>query len=138
MLFQEFTAAITAAKAVKTTAKLVMDISKEFDQIDLKMKVIELVNQIGDLSDQLIELREKARLRDDYAFHKGVYWRLGPEAEGHDGRPLMTDEEPFCPRCYDVDGNAVHMQSINMEWHGKMFQCPQCKHMHPREGYPPG
>jgi hypothetical protein len=111
MPFAEIAAAIGGVKAAKDITKTLIDVSKGFEQAELRMKIIDLAAKLQDVTEELSELRLKLALREVMTFRDGVYWKDG------------DDEHPFCPRCFDVEGKAIHMHPDTPHW----WDCKACK-----------
>jgi len=65
----------------------------------VQMEGAKLAQENAELREELLTLKEAAKLRDVMVFHDNVYWMT------RDGK----EEGPFCPKCWDGDGKAVRM-----------------------------
>lgn len=130
-MIAEMSAAITAVKAVKDSAKYLADVSKSYDQVELRLKIVELVGQVTDLSDELNGLRQKLGVRESVNYVDGLYWKIGEENKG----------DPYCARCMEADDKLVHMMA-GEETAGPMSEgyffwgCISCKHQVRRNDLP--
>ncbi|MEK4434578.1 hypothetical protein [Paenibacillus sp. FSL K6-2862] len=50
-----------------------------------------------------------------FKFEDQVYWKKSD----------LTKENPYCPRCLDVENKKVHLSKISPKY--KNYQCPNCK-----------
>ena len=123
-MYAELSTAITGLKALKDVATGLVSAKTMVDQAELKLRVAEQLSKMADLTFELTELREKARLKEELTFADGVYWPLGEESEEGLGRRIKKDETPFCPRCFEVDGKAIHLISDGFQ---RAYLCPECK-----------
>lgn len=76
----------------------------------LELKTFALILQEENiaLKNEIKELRELRNLSAKMVFKKPFYFIDG-------------DEVPFCPKCWEADGKAIHMADF-----GKRFKCIQC------------
>jgi hypothetical protein len=97
---------------IKNTAdrelvKLILDLQRDFFAIESRN--LELASELTNLKQQL-ELSAKMHMRppSDYYFQDG-------------------DDSPFCPRCWEIDGNAVHLQAPVTSGGRIRRECPVCR-----------
>lgn len=65
---------------------------------NVQVECANLAEENARLRQELMDLREKTRARQEMEFRDNVYWRLSEDAR---------KEGPFCPKCLDGDGNLV-------------------------------
>jgi hypothetical protein len=117
----------TAAKAAISAAKDILSISGEFDKAELKLKAVELMNQVVKLAEEnsslhhrLIALNEQLNIKSELTLIGEVYFRKLPDG-GKDG--------PFCTRCYEAEGKLIRLPASAT----RIRTCPQCHGgKHPR------
>jgi len=108
--------------------KEVADLVKKFNDIDLNRRILNLENEVLDLSRDKRRLEEKVEeLERSLKFQKTLYfcepfYRAKAEAT------------PYCPSCWESKTLAVHVLFGRDEAGGSSaWKCPSCKH----EYYPP-
>lgn len=109
---------VTSVKVAIDGAKLFTDISKQYDQAELKLKIVELVSKLTSINQELLDLREQARLKEKLTFLHGAYFAPGDEGKR---------QYPICGRCFDVEGKAVHMRVSYQELGRLNYFCAHCK-----------
>lgn len=125
------TSAYTAIKAIKEIGGTLLNAKID---AEAKQRISEVVDKLGSVQDALFYIREelikiqdenqnlkakiksleeKLKIKGKLTYEKSYYWI------NDDG----TKSGPFCQRCYDVNGNLVHLQGGNNDaWH-----CCECK-----------
>lgn len=102
------------------TAKAAANILKEAGKIDEYRTILELLddllekrNKISNLNDEIVVLKQKLTVKDNYIFQNGAYFTKD------------TSDGPFCPSCYDLSFNAIRI----FKWDPKDIyaKCPVCK-----------
>jgi hypothetical protein len=76
--------------------------------LDLQQSSFALVEENHDLRVRVRDLEEALRRRESLTFREGYCWREG-------------DPIPFCPKCFEGDGKAVHLQGAD-----EYKRCLQC------------
>jgi len=101
------------------TIKDVVTVVQKADNIELVKQVLSLQSQALDMIEENRELRERVRvleatlnLAKKLSFRAPFYF-----AEGED--------VPLCPRCWEIDHRAVHLQGP-FRVTGLRWDCPQC------------
>jgi hypothetical protein len=100
-----------------STIKGISEIVKKYNDIDLMKKVVDLQSEVFDLQSENRSLREQLDTR--------VTMRMSGE-HGYfyqDGDPV-----PFCPKCWESGGKAIHLPNAKDfgSYHGRI--CRVCKH----------
>jgi hypothetical protein len=102
------------------TAKAAANILKEAGKIDEYRTILELLddllekrNQISNLNEEILALKQKLTVKNNYIFQNWAYYTKD------------TNDGPFCPSCYDSNFNAIRIfKSDPKNIHAK---CPVCK-----------
>ena len=84
--------------------------------VELEGDVIELTRQIRVLEQQNEELRSKLELSAKLTFREPFYY-------------APNDPVPHCPRCFEVDRRAVHLNHEFTNRQRTRYDCKQCKQM---------
>jgi hypothetical protein len=111
--------------------KEVADLIRKFNDIDLNRRIVNLENEVLDLSrdkrrleEKVEELERTLKLRKDLYFYEPFYWMKG-------------DTTPYCPRCWEAQNAAVHVtfgHDNNGNQAYSAWQCPSCQqHYYPKE-----
>jgi hypothetical protein len=100
--------------------KEVADLIKKFNDIDLNRRILNLENEVLDLSrekrradERVDELERALRLQKQLTFKAPFYW-------------LEGDDAPYCPGCWESKKLAVHLARNPI--HVGQRVCPACKH----------
>src|SRR5262245_53718421 len=122
---------LTAITQAIGIAKAVREIKGDFDQAELRAKMVEVMETLSDTKVALIEagdeMREKdkeiARLREAFARREDTVehggYRFLKNSKGNPrGRPI-------CTRCYEVDARI--MMTSRTDGERGTVVCPQCK-----------
>ncbi len=101
----------------KETAKLVqqlgnMDLYRQI--LDLQGEAMELTEQLRSKDEVIRVLQAKLEIKDKLVFVKWAYFM-----KNSDGQPIL--DEPYCPKCYDVDKVLCRLQPGTGYGH-----CPNC------------
>ncbi len=126
--------ALTAMKLGVDIAKAIGNVGHTYEKAELKSKINDLVEAIGDARMQVLDLQEqliaqheeiralratrdvKARLR----MHDGAYFLKDPAEGEHAG--------PFCPVCYAADGKLISVSELPSGYgHIGKYRCALCK-----------
>lgn len=118
-MIAEITGALAGAKAMKETAQTVLSISSEFDKVELRLQILQLIRQLEEHTIELTtakakvaELEGMLKLKPSLTFRNNAYWfKEGDKEEG-----------PICSRCWDADTLFVRMHTA-----GSIHFCPTCK-----------
>ena len=101
---------------VKEIANLV----KKIDDIDLYRRIIELESEIIELTRENHELKvdnhdlkEKLNLSEALVFRKPFYYK-------------ENDDTPYCPRCWEADRKAIHLNGPIEDMGDHYHFCPVC------------
>ena len=103
--------------------KDVAELVKKAGNIDLYQQITALESQLIDLTRtnrhlelENEELKAQLAIRAKMSF-KNPFWFV----EG--------DDVPCCPRCWEHDSKAIHVQGPMEVGSGTRYDCPQCKEM---------
>ena len=106
-----------AVQGIKEVANLV----KKFNDIELNRRILELENEVLDLSrekrrseERVEELERALRFNKELVFRGGFYW-------------LEGDGVPFCPACWDAKRLAIRIKRLPFPDRGHRCECPSCK-----------
>jgi hypothetical protein len=99
----------------------VSDLVKKFNDIELNRRILNLENEVLDLSrdkrraeEKVEELQRALKFSKELVLRDGFYW-----AEG--------DTTGFCTACWDAKHLAVHVTRLPLPVGNCRFQCPHCK-----------
>jgi len=114
---------VSAVENVKEIADLI----KKFNDIELNRRILNLENEVLDLSrekrradEKIEELERTLKLRKELYFFEPFYWNKG-------------DQTPFCPSCWETKTTAVHVTFGHDNDDDSVWRCPSCNHMnHPK------
>lgn len=99
----------------------VVNLGLELDKV--KPRLLEIEKKLDEAHHRIDQLEAKVDSAKDhqpvsnFTYHANLLW-------------LPDDPEPFCPRCREVDGKAVHM-FLDYDYAGTVKNhryCPQCKY----------
>jgi hypothetical protein len=109
---------VGAVENVKEVAEFI----KKFNDIELNRRILNLENEVLDLSrakryadEKIEELERTLRFKEKLTFRGSFYY-------------LEGDFEPFCPGCWDSKRIAAHL-GMNVAFPSQK-QCPVCKHIY--------
>jgi hypothetical protein len=115
-----------AVENIKEVAELV----KKFNDIELNRRILNLENEVLDLSrerrrseEKIEELERALKLKTQLYFSEPFYWMKG-------------DTTPYCPSCWEAKTIAVHLlfgcdnQDGTSGWN-----CANCKHNYWPQGH---
>jgi hypothetical protein len=101
------------------TLKDVVTLVQKADNIELVKQVLALQSQALETIEENRKLRERVRsLEDTLTVAKNLAFRA----------PFYYSEDdaiPLCPRCWEIDRRAVHLQGP-FRVTGSRWDCPQC------------
>ena len=98
---------IISNTADRELVKLILDLQKEIFAIESRN--LELASELASLKPQLdLPARMHTRLQSDYYFLDG-------------------DDVPFCPKCWESHGNAIHLQASVSAAGRTRRECRVCK-----------
>jgi len=102
--------------------KEIADLIKRFNDIELNRRILNLENEVLDLSHERRRAEEKVkdleralRFKGDLVFRTPYYWL--------DGDPV-----PHCSGCWESKNLAVHVLKVRIPGLGPQMQCPSCKY----------
>ena len=81
--------------------------------MELREATIELQEENIGLKQKIVELEEILNKKEKMEFRAPFYFMDG-------------DEVPFCPRCWEVENNAVHFPPPFNSSHGLVYTCSEC------------
>lgn len=90
--------------------------------VDVQMEGAKLAEENGRLRQELADLREQARTRQQMQYENNVYWRQTTEGKR---------EGPFCPKCLDGNNKPSRMSDFS-DFHA--WICPVCNCSIPKPG----
>ena len=100
--------------------KEVAELAKRQGNVDLYTRVLDLRIEMNEVNEEQLrlqlrvnELEEMIRTKEQMAFREPFWYREG-------------DETPHCPACYENNGRAIHLISLDCTSQGR-FTCPVCK-----------
>jgi hypothetical protein len=104
--------------------KEVADLVKKFNDIELNRRILNLENEVIDLSrdkrraeDKVEELEKALKFKGELTFRDPYYFVEG-------------DPSAYCPGCWDSKRMAVHIVTIKEPLKYDQQQCPSCKHFY--------
>ena len=125
-------ATITALNATIQVARGLAATSAELDKAELKMLIVNLVDQLVETKDALVDakealrekdeeircLKEAAEFKGDLIEYDGFQYKKGKNGE--------REGQPYCPNCQQSEEKWISLQldSDYVDW--RRF-CPQCK-----------
>jgi DNA repair exonuclease SbcCD ATPase subunit len=90
---------------------------------NVQMECVKLAEDNANLRQELIELREKQKTRQDMEHRDNAYWRR-LEGDKYEG--------PYCPKCLDGENKAARMSARDGD---NYWRCPVCDLPILRPGY---
>ena len=107
--------------SVVENMKDVADLVKKFNDIELNRRILNLENEVLDLSrekrraeERVEELERALKFSKELKFNTPFYW-------------LEGDSEPYCPACWESKHLAIH---VTTSWDPVRYthkECPACK-----------
>lgn len=104
-----------AIKDAIIVADRLRDIELKQRLADVQVECAKLAEENAKLRQELLDLREQAKTRQEMYYQNNVYWR-----QTADGKP----DGPFCPKCLDGNHKAARMSDYS-DWHA--WTCPVCE-----------
>lgn len=103
-----------AIKDIATVADRLRDAELKHRLADVQMEGAKLAEENARLRQELLDLREQAKTRQEMHYRDNVYWRQlgGGKSEG-----------PFCPKCLDGNGKTARMSDFA---DFQSWICPVC------------
>ena len=103
-----------------TVAKKANQLELEEQLVKVRAELVGIQNELTDKGQLIMRLREAAKLRPRVALNFSAYW----EWDANSGEYGL---HPYCTRCFDVDGLAVHLQEKPLDDNERSsYGCPQC------------
>lgn len=100
--------------------KDVAELVKKFNDIDLNRRILNLENEVLDLSrdrrraeEKIEELERTLKFKAELEFKEPFFWIKG-------------DTVPYCPRCWEEKRLAVHVTYSHKNSHGEYWNCKSC------------
>ena len=101
--------------------KEIADLVKKMGNIDLYKQIVELEGQIINLSREnhqlkvkLHDLEKRVQEEQVMTFRKPFFYK-------------DNDEEPYCPKCWEADHKAIHLDGPKEYTEGTCYLCLECK-----------
>lgn len=102
-------------------AKELADLIKKAGDVDLYRKIVELEGEIVELTrktrnqeEEIQKLKQLLATTEKMTFKKPFYF-------------LEDDPYPHCPKCWEVEKVAVHVDGPLQVVAGPRYDCPNCK-----------
>jgi hypothetical protein len=109
--------------SIINNAKEIADLIKKMGDIDLYRRIVELEGEIVDLTRakrdaeaEIERLRYTLKTKEQMSFKKPFYY-------------MVNDPVPYCPKCWEVNHVAVHMDGPIDVMAGPRYDCHNCKTM---------
>ena len=109
--------------------KEIADLIKKFNDIELNRRILNLENEVLDLSrdnrhaeERIAELERTLNFQKELTYKTPFYY-------------LVDDPAPYCPGCWDSKRKAVHLHRARKPLPiGDCMECPSCKHDYRNRG----
>ena len=102
------------------TAKKAANILKDAGKIEEYRTILDLLddlldkrNQIQNLNEEIVSLKQKLSVKEGYIYQNGAYYTKD------------TNDGPFCPSCYDLNFKAIRIFKADPT--DIYAKCPVCK-----------
>lgn len=118
-------AAITVATAAKNKDILAAMLEVQTGALELQEQLRTKEDTIRELKQEIRDLRDKEDLRSRMALDHHAYYMK--DASGR-----LNKKEPYCQRCFDVDGIACHLEKKH-----EFGICHNCKQRYELEDHTP-
>ena len=109
-----------------STIKHISEVVKKYNDIELMHQIVELHSEVFELQKENLALRK--RLDEREKMHMS-----GP----HGYFFLEGDEVPFCPKCWESDGKAIHLPVPKDYFAGHGRVCRVCRFQYIEDSLPP-
>ncbi|MFH1268995.1 MAG: hypothetical protein ABIK89_24985 [Planctomycetota bacterium] len=103
---------IDRIKDAATLLQMLATMEDKEKLIQLQTDALDLLARTQELEIENRQLQEKLKTKASLTFDKNACWAKDE-----------ADKGPFCARCWDVDGNLVHLHHQG----GANYYCVQCK-----------
>ena len=127
------TLAIITAKGVRESVKLLVEGASALDKAELRLRLVNVAGDLGDLALQVQDLQQYLRSKDaeieelkEAVRKKGAAFKLGDAYWIGDKHSIEPQDGPYCLRCFEVD-HAFRSLSRGYKHpfgHGK--ECAEC------------
>jgi len=106
---------------------------QKMGNMDLYRKIIELEGEVVGLTRENLEMEKKIEelntlleTKKAMTFRPPFYFQEG-------------DSQPFCPKCWEADRKAIHLDGPSDVLAGPRYDCPNCKNhfIYPRRSHIP-
>lgn len=114
--------------SILENAKEIAELVKKLGQIELYRKIVDLENEIGELS------RAKNKLESTVEDLKKL---LDKKQSLHFKEPFFYvdgDDVPFCPKCWESEEKAIHLTRSEWEKGITRHECKKCGFFHLPKG----
>lgn len=116
--------------ATKDLIKLVYDVLKEANRLDLAEEIVELRNNNLDLKEENLKLREaKTSLEEQLNTKSSIFFDRGINWIEEDEMTKDKSNTPICPKCYASDKLVMRL-SIRTFGERPGVHCKNCKMIH--------
>lgn len=99
------------------TLKSISEIVKKYNDLDLMKQIIDLQTEVFELQQENLALKKERTERLEMRMRgpHGYYFKDG-------------DDVPFCPKCWEGDGKAIHLPADKDYQYFLGRICRVCKH----------
>jgi hypothetical protein len=112
--------------SIVENVKAVADLVKQYENMDLNRKILNLETEVLDLTrdkrradHKIEELEEAPRFKEKLTYKAPYYW-------------LEGDSDPYCSNCWSTKRVAVHVIQTHREHSlATELRCPSCKQLYP-------
>lgn len=105
---------VDSAKELADLIKKVGDVELYRKIVELEGEIIELTRQTRTQEEEIERLKGLVATKEKMVFRKPFYF-------------LENDPQPYCPKCWEVDKIAVHLDGPSEVVAGPRYDCPNCK-----------
>lgn len=111
----EIVKGLRAAEASFQKAELKLQIADLAEALaEARLNIVEVQEEILTLRRRVTDLEQEKATRESLDFRKDAYWRTLDSGK---------EDGPYCARCFEADGKAIHMQDLRNGFH----YCTVCK-----------
>ena len=107
--------------SIVENVKEVADLVKKLGDVELYRKIVELEQEVFDLTrlnrnqeEEIVRLNELVITKQKMMFRKPFYF-------------IENDEQPYCSNCWEVNRVTVHLVGPMKVGSGPRYDCPNCK-----------